>query len=437
MRSGIAAKRNAVIRFWEGGGGGWQDPRTRPAEWVLEDVIDEARQHRSGPRPLRRRRARRRRGRGALRDRRGGDGPTQGRRLGSRRAVGSPLVRTGRSAAASLASSKWRPDRASRPPAGRRARLRAWSTRDGRSGRWVGVGENGPAPLHPRRDRSIGSSAWGHPGVVGTGDRVDALEAPARTPRGATGEGSALVHRRHPGSARRRCAPTMSTVFTCGGNSCPGPREAVGSASREVRRIAAGPVVSVAAAGDERRHPLHEVRECDASRLKVLRQRELARPRRRAPRAGRSRLERRRASSRRSHVFAEALPDDPDPAAPARSSRRLVHRARRSPPRHVALPGSAPCRPRSPGEEGGVLDRPGDRAGVVDRLVDADDPGVRDEPVCRLQPDDAAPGGRDADRAALIAADPQVDAVVPERGGEPPEEPPASASGRRDRASAP
>ncbi len=41
MRSGIHARAGRVIRFWEGGGGGWQDPKTRPAEWVLEDVIDE------------------------------------------------------------------------------------------------------------------------------------------------------------------------------------------------------------------------------------------------------------------------------------------------------------------------------------------------------------------------------------------------------------
>jgi N-methylhydantoinase B len=41
MRSGVHAKQGKVIRFWEGGGGGWQDPKTRPAEWVLEDVIDE------------------------------------------------------------------------------------------------------------------------------------------------------------------------------------------------------------------------------------------------------------------------------------------------------------------------------------------------------------------------------------------------------------
>ena len=40
MRSGVHARKGAVIRFWEGGGGGWQDPQTRPPEWVLEDVID-------------------------------------------------------------------------------------------------------------------------------------------------------------------------------------------------------------------------------------------------------------------------------------------------------------------------------------------------------------------------------------------------------------
>src|SRR6185503_6443803 len=40
MRSGVDARKGAVIRFWEGGGGGWEDPLTRPAEWVLEDVID-------------------------------------------------------------------------------------------------------------------------------------------------------------------------------------------------------------------------------------------------------------------------------------------------------------------------------------------------------------------------------------------------------------
>ena len=41
MRSGIPARKEAVIKFWEGGGGGWGEPRTRPQEWVLEDVKDE------------------------------------------------------------------------------------------------------------------------------------------------------------------------------------------------------------------------------------------------------------------------------------------------------------------------------------------------------------------------------------------------------------
>ncbi len=40
MRSGVRARKGAVIRFWEGGGGGWQDPKTRPPEWVLDDVVD-------------------------------------------------------------------------------------------------------------------------------------------------------------------------------------------------------------------------------------------------------------------------------------------------------------------------------------------------------------------------------------------------------------
>ena len=40
MRSGVDARKGKTIRFWEGGGGGWGDPKSRPAEWVLEDVID-------------------------------------------------------------------------------------------------------------------------------------------------------------------------------------------------------------------------------------------------------------------------------------------------------------------------------------------------------------------------------------------------------------
>jgi N-methylhydantoinase B len=40
MRSGVPARQGVPIRFWEGGGGGWGDPRTRPADWVLEDVVD-------------------------------------------------------------------------------------------------------------------------------------------------------------------------------------------------------------------------------------------------------------------------------------------------------------------------------------------------------------------------------------------------------------
>ena len=40
MRSGVVLAKDRVIRYWEGGGGGWEDPRTRPVEWVLDDVAD-------------------------------------------------------------------------------------------------------------------------------------------------------------------------------------------------------------------------------------------------------------------------------------------------------------------------------------------------------------------------------------------------------------
>ncbi len=40
MRSGVALAKDRAIRYWEGGGGGWEDPRTRPVEWVLDDVAD-------------------------------------------------------------------------------------------------------------------------------------------------------------------------------------------------------------------------------------------------------------------------------------------------------------------------------------------------------------------------------------------------------------
>ena len=77
MRSGVHAGKSRTIRFWEGGGGGWQDPRSRPAEWVLEDVIDgfvsiEAARDHYGVAVKRDRRGRR-----ALRDRRGRDREAQ------------------------------------------------------------------------------------------------------------------------------------------------------------------------------------------------------------------------------------------------------------------------------------------------------------------------------------------------------------------------
>jgi N-methylhydantoinase B len=40
MRSGVVVAKDKAIRYWEGGGGGWEDPKTRPVEWVLDDIAD-------------------------------------------------------------------------------------------------------------------------------------------------------------------------------------------------------------------------------------------------------------------------------------------------------------------------------------------------------------------------------------------------------------
>jgi len=41
MSSGRRIAAGTLLRYWEGGGGGWGDPYTRPPEWVLDDVIDD------------------------------------------------------------------------------------------------------------------------------------------------------------------------------------------------------------------------------------------------------------------------------------------------------------------------------------------------------------------------------------------------------------
>ncbi len=41
MTAGVEVEPDREIEFWVGGGGGWGDPLTRPAAWVLEDVRDE------------------------------------------------------------------------------------------------------------------------------------------------------------------------------------------------------------------------------------------------------------------------------------------------------------------------------------------------------------------------------------------------------------
>jgi N-methylhydantoinase B len=41
MSAGNKIEENVLIDFYQSGGGGWQDPLTRPAEWVLDDVRSE------------------------------------------------------------------------------------------------------------------------------------------------------------------------------------------------------------------------------------------------------------------------------------------------------------------------------------------------------------------------------------------------------------
>jgi N-methylhydantoinase B len=36
----VGIQQGPVVELWEGGGGGWGDPLTRPLEWVLDDVMD-------------------------------------------------------------------------------------------------------------------------------------------------------------------------------------------------------------------------------------------------------------------------------------------------------------------------------------------------------------------------------------------------------------
>ena len=40
MASNVAIKSGRLIEFWVSGGGGYGDPRERPADWVLDDAVD-------------------------------------------------------------------------------------------------------------------------------------------------------------------------------------------------------------------------------------------------------------------------------------------------------------------------------------------------------------------------------------------------------------
>ena len=62
---------------------------------------------------------------------------------------------------------------------------------------------------------------------------------------------------------------------------------------------------------------------------------------------------------------------------------------------------------------------------VIEGQLDRHDAGVRDQTVRRLHAVDAAEGGGNADRAALITADGHVDLAGRDERAEPEEEPPA------------
>ena len=86
MRSGVAARKGAVIRFWEGGGGGWQTQDT--AGRVGARGRDRrARDDRGGARALRGLGRRRRRGCRPLPGRRGRYGAPEGQRVTAGAAV--------------------------------------------------------------------------------------------------------------------------------------------------------------------------------------------------------------------------------------------------------------------------------------------------------------------------------------------------------------
>ena len=167
----------------------------------------------------------------------------------------------------------------------------------------------------------------------------------------------------------------------------------------------------------QRGHALDEAGEGDAAGLEVLGQRTLRTPRPRGRRAARPRRARRRTSPARRPRPRRSPPPRRRCAGRAGRRRRARPRARsrqRAPRTGAGRPDPDRPSPAAAARCPSAVRASGPQWSKV--CVDARDAGVGHERVRRLEPDDAAPRGGRADRAALVAADGEVDAVVPEGG---------------------
>ena len=118
--------------------------------------------------------------------------------------------------------------------------------------------------------------------------------------------------------------------------------------------------------------------------------------------------------------LAEAFTEhaDADPFAARADGRHVVlHIIRRDHAPLARIEGVGASQHRE--HAGRVLNRVRHRPDVVEGHVDREAPGIGNEAEGRLVPDHAAPGGGDADRAALIAADGHGHVAGGERGGAP------------------
>ncbi len=172
-------------------------------------------------------------------------------------------------------------------------------------------------------------------------------------------------------------------------------------------------VEAVTSSREERRHALDEAGEGDPAGLEVLGQRALHDLRAQPTEPFERRLEGLDDDRLCAHTFAEAFGDDAETHAAeiprGRIDGRDGTRGRRDHVEHACRRLDAACHgPR-----------------VIEGAVDPDDARVGDEPVGGLEPDDAAPGRRHADRAPWSVPRPASTPSYQSAAAEPPDEPPA------------